>query len=291
MLRSSRLELKPRDSLAKEENDALLEILSRGSNTRYLFGGNGTNFESFVQEKFTFGQSLSVEEQISLTTGVLDGPGGLVEGEDVFKVVKLRRNLTGLGALVLVGSYEVVGFAGLLPLRLHVENLRQLPTTSTEMFEFGFVLDESKWGMGLATEIGEAQIEYAFKHLDVYELYGLSHPENVASIKVLKDKLGLKYLGAIEVEERGPRQVFSITREQHEKKKASKRMRLLSYAITDLDTDDVRMMTQWKNMHLEWLRRYGLWEQADQVRSYTNQHIYIYIYIYIHVYKCTPPRT
>ena len=46
-------------------------------------------------------------------------------------------------------------------------------------------------------------------------------------------------------------------------------LRLHSYEIVDLDTNDVNLMKQWQEMHLEWLTRHALWEPADQVLAYT----------------------
>ena len=127
--------------------------------------------------------------------------------------------------------------------------------------------------MTLATEIGKTQIEFAFNTLDVQELFGLTHPENAVSIKVLQGKLGLKHLGKIELDGRGPREIFSITRQQYQRRKEDERIRLLSYEICDLDISDVCLMKQWQVMHLEWLRRFDLWEPADQVTA---------MYIFVH---------
>jgi GNAT superfamily N-acetyltransferase len=35
-------------------------------------------------------------------------------------------------------------------------------------------------------------------------------------------------------------------------------------SVYDIDPSDSNMMQQWQNMHLYWLHKYGLWEQADQ---------------------------
>ena len=34
--------------------------------------------------------------------------------------------------------------------------------------------------------------------------------------------------------------------------------------VVVLDTNDVVVMRQWSEIHLEWLRKHDLWEQADQ---------------------------
>ena len=120
-----------------------------------------------------------------------------------------------------------------------------------------------------ATEIGRAQIDFAFGKLGVSELFALAHPENTLSIKVLKEKLGMDFLEVIDTHDRGPRKVFSITRT-----KFAKQEQQLN-EIVDLDTSNSVLMRQWQDLHLEWLRKHDLWEPADQVlsivRVYTTQ--------------------
>ena len=266
-MRSPRLELKSRSSLKKEDEEILIQILSKEINTRYVFGGGSVvDIEHFTKEMFTYDQPLITERRVILTQDVDES---FDPDREEFIVSELTKHRTGLGVLVYVGSNEVVGFAGILSLQCHdiITHFCQLASTTSDIYEFGFVLDESKWGLGLATEIGKTQIEFAFNTLDIQELFGLTHPENVASIRVLQGKLGLKHLGKIELDERGPREIFSITRQQYQKRKKDERSRLLSYNICDLDINDPCLMKQWQDMHLEWLRRFDLWEPADQVTS------------------------
>jgi len=53
-----------------------------------------------------------------------------------------------------------------------------------------YLLKKSHWGMGLATEAAQYSIDYAFKELDLDSVIGLTHPDNIASQKVLQ-KAGL----------------------------------------------------------------------------------------------------
>jgi [ribosomal protein S5]-alanine N-acetyltransferase len=83
-----------------------------------------------------------------------------------------------------------------------------------EDFEFGFALNEDSWGKGYAAEIGRAQIKYGFANLPVDRLLALSHPRNVASLKVIED-IGMRFLKEILTEQRGPRLVYAIERTGH----------------------------------------------------------------------------
>ena len=107
----------------------------------------------------------------------------------------------GLGVLCTKEKEYFVGFAGLLSCRYLYE----------DDFELGFALQEDSWGKGYATEIGMAQIAYGFKNFDVRRLLGLAHPQNMASLHTL-EKIGMKLLKTINVDQRGPRRVYTIKR-------------------------------------------------------------------------------
>ncbi|VBB46553.1 conserved hypothetical protein [uncultured Desulfatiglans sp.] len=109
---------------------------------------------------------------------------------------------TGLGSVCDLDEKKFIGFAGIIPCE-YVDTGKE--------FEFGFAFQDISWGKGYATEIGRAQIDYAFKHLDIDRLFALAHPNNVASNKVLL-KLGMKMLKNIEIKERGERMVYTIER-------------------------------------------------------------------------------
>jgi ribosomal-protein-alanine N-acetyltransferase len=50
-----------------------------------------------------------------------------------------------------------------------------------------YLLKKSYWGMGLATEAAQFSIDYAFRELDLDSVIGLTHPDNIASQKVLQN--------------------------------------------------------------------------------------------------------
>ena len=58
--------------------------------------------------------------------------------------------------------------------------------------ELFYLLDEPYWGKGLATEIGEAILEYGFETHGFPRIIAVTRPANAATLRVL-DKLGLKF--------------------------------------------------------------------------------------------------
>lgn len=72
---------------------------------------------------------------------------------------------------------ELIGFSG-------VKFIEEMAET-----ELGYRFLPEYWGRGLATEAGEASIQYARQSLGLNRLIGLVHPENHASARVLS-KLG-----------------------------------------------------------------------------------------------------
>lgn len=61
-------------------------------------------------------------------------------------------------------------------------------------YELGYRLSKAQWGKGFATEIAQALIEYGQKDLNLAQIFGTTHPENVNSQKVLT-KVGFELVG------------------------------------------------------------------------------------------------
>ena len=78
-------------------------------------------------------------------------------------------------------SGEAIGDAGLL----------YLP--ATQETELGYRLIKPRWGQGLATETAAAWLQYAFDELGLPEVIAFSHPDNVASVRVMQ-KNGFEFL-------------------------------------------------------------------------------------------------
>lgn len=55
----------------------------------------------------------------------------------------------------------------------------------------GWLLVEKEWGKGYASEIAAALVAYCFDVLEVQEVYGLCHPDNAATRRVM-EKCGMQ---------------------------------------------------------------------------------------------------
>lgn len=69
--------------------------------------------------------------------------------------------------------------------------LQYLPETGET--EVGYLLSKAFWGRGLATEGAQASLQYGFEHLGLGIIIGITHPENIASQRVL-EKAGLSFI-------------------------------------------------------------------------------------------------
>ena len=78
-------------------------------------------------------------------------------------------------------SSQPIGDAGLL----------YLP--ATQEIELGYRVIQSHWGRGLATEMAAAWVAQAFGPLGLTNLIAFSHPDNLASIRVM-EKTGFHFL-------------------------------------------------------------------------------------------------
>lgn len=104
----------------------------------------------------------------------------------------------GISTLIEKSTNEIVGFAGVLP----YDGLGE------DDYEIGFVLRQSSWGKGYATEIGLAQCEYTKNVLKKPRVLALASPQNAASIHAI-NKLGFSYLKDVD-NEKGARNLFVL---------------------------------------------------------------------------------
>ena len=88
-----------------------------------------------------------------------------------------RQHGYGPWAAVDRASGELLGHAGLQPLE------------ETGEVELAYYLGRSAWGRGIATEAGEAAVQFGFDHLGLDRILAVVRPENRASQRVL-EKLG-----------------------------------------------------------------------------------------------------
>lgn len=96
-----------------------------------------------------------------------------------------------------LAEYKKYGF-GLMPAYLKENNafigwggLKHLD--GTDKIEVGYRFDKPYWGMGFATEITKAVVEYAHQELGISQLVAVTDLDNEASKKVLT-KSGFQYI-------------------------------------------------------------------------------------------------
>ncbi|PLZ35868.1 GNAT family N-acetyltransferase, partial [Fischerella thermalis WC542] len=77
------------------------------------------------------------------------------------------NNGTGLWAIALKDSREIVGTIILIQLRDEEENL-------TQDYEIGWHLKKSAWGKGYATEAAKAILDYGFNTLKLPVIYAIA---------------------------------------------------------------------------------------------------------------------
>ncbi|MBN2047459.1 MAG: GNAT family N-acetyltransferase [Anaerolineaceae bacterium] len=93
-----------------------------------------------------------------------------------------REHGHGWWALELRGQPGLVGWCG----------LQYLPETAET--EVGYLLRHDCWGKHLARETARCSVQFGFAHFPLTEIIGLTHPENIASQKVLL-RIGMEQLG------------------------------------------------------------------------------------------------
>ena len=91
----------------------------------------------------------------------------------------------GLCATILKSTGKMIGRCGIEP----VEKSDGLQGDIAWMFK------QAYWGQGLATEFGQAMIEYGFTHFPLKRIFATADPLNIASIQVMK-QLGMILVSA-----------------------------------------------------------------------------------------------
>ncbi len=60
-----------------------------------------------------------------------------------------------------------------------------IPIEGSDKLQLGYALLKEHWGNGYASESVKGGIEYAFGHLNLPEIAGITYPANIPSQKVL----------------------------------------------------------------------------------------------------------
>ena len=90
-----------------------------------------------------------------------------------------QKNGMGRWAVVVKEDNRFVGWCG-------------LKKFGCGMVDLGFRFYKKEWGRGFATETGKASVNYGFEKLNLKEIVGRVHKDNLGSINVL-EKLGMTF--------------------------------------------------------------------------------------------------
>lgn len=96
----------------------------------------------------------------------------------------------GRWAIIDKKTQEFVGWTG-LKLEKSVRDF--------SYYDIGYRLKKKFWGQGIATETALFSMAYGFKELNLPEICGTAHIDNIASNKVLQ-KIGLQFVEKIEID-------------------------------------------------------------------------------------------
>jgi ribosomal-protein-alanine N-acetyltransferase len=96
------------------------------------------------------------------------------------KIIAAYAERPGMGrwGMFLKNKGGFVGSFAIIP----VENSKQ---SDSYRMQLGYALVKESWGKGYATEAVKGGLQYAFGHLKLIEIAGITYPENVISQKVL----------------------------------------------------------------------------------------------------------
>lgn len=94
------------------------------------------------------------------------------------------KDKLGRWAIHTKSNNEFIGWCG----------LKRLPETKD--IDLGYRFKPAYWGMGYATEAAQHCLSYGLNELNLKEIFGKAHVDNIASQNVLK-KIGMQYLGEI----------------------------------------------------------------------------------------------
>jgi len=71
-----------------------------------------------------------------------------------------------------------------------------LNNDSIREWEIGWAIHPAEWGKGIATEVAQCMLNFAFAQLNAHRVVAFSHAENTASLRVMQ-KLGMKQEGLL----------------------------------------------------------------------------------------------
>lgn len=106
----------------------------------------------------------------------------------IIKGIRQQYSKNGIGRWAIIDK-KTGAFIGWTGLKLVNEKIN----SHMDFYDLGYRLIEKYWGKGIATEAAKATLEYAFKNLNLGEVYGMCEIENIGSKNVL-EKAGLSFI-------------------------------------------------------------------------------------------------
>ena len=100
---------------------------------------------------------------------------------EIIKAKRQRYSENGIGRWSIIDK-KTNAFIGWTGLKLVNEKIN----SHIDFYDLGYRLIEKYWGKGIATETAKAILEYAFKELNLEEVYAMCDIENIGSKNVLE---------------------------------------------------------------------------------------------------------
>ncbi len=104
---------------------------------------------------------------------------------EIIKNVRNQYQTNGIGrwAIINKDNGDFMGWSGLK----YEINVREVP-----YYDIGYRLSKKYWGQGIASETATLALRYGYHTLNLDEIFGAAHIENIASNKILQ-KIGLQW--------------------------------------------------------------------------------------------------
>jgi ribosomal-protein-alanine N-acetyltransferase len=115
------------------------------------------------------------------------------EAKAIIANVRKQYDENGIGRWALIDKLtkEFIGWSGLK----YEKQVRQ----EMHYYDIGYRLRRKFWGKGIATESALAALKYGFEVMNLAEIYGGAHIENIASNKILNN-IGLKFIETFDLD-------------------------------------------------------------------------------------------
>lgn len=116
----------------------------------------------------------------------LDPPiSSIAEAMETIQYIQKQYKEHNIGRWAVIDKHSqaFIGWCGLK----YETGVRSLP-----YYDIGYRLQQKYWGQGIATETARAAVNYGFEQLHLSEINAGAHIDNVASNKILNEKLGMQ---------------------------------------------------------------------------------------------------